>query len=75
VGRRVKTVAARDSAGATLPVYMAAFLNYISYPGALTVIIIVEPVSARTFDDPVKLILPPSVYFLLSLLGGNCLMS
>jgi len=50
---------------------MAAFLNYISYPGALTVIIIAEPVSALTFDDPVKIILPLSVYTLARALARS----
>ena len=53
---------------------MAAFLNYIPYLGALTGIIIVGVVSALTFDDPAGIILPPAVYFLLSLLEGNFLM-
>jgi predicted PurR-regulated permease PerM len=53
---------------------MAAVLNYIPYLGALTGIMIVGLVSALTFDDPVKIILAPSAYFLLSLLEGNFLM-
>ena len=53
---------------------MAAFLNYIPYLGALTGILTVGLVSALTFDDPVKIILAPSAYFLLAVVEGNFIM-
>jgi len=53
---------------------LAALLNYIPYLGAMTGIITVGLVSALTFDEPLRIILAPSVYFLFSVLEGNFLM-
>ena len=50
---------------------LAAFVNYIPYLGALTGIISVGLASALTFDDPVKIILAPSLYFLAAIIEGN----
>lgn len=53
---------------------MAAVLNYIPYLGALTGIITVGVVSALTFDDPGKIMLAPSAYFLFAVVEGNFIM-
>lgn len=53
---------------------LAALLNYIPYLGAMTGIITVGLVSAMTFDEPLSIIVAPSVYFLFSVLEGNFLM-
>jgi predicted PurR-regulated permease PerM len=50
---------------------LAAFLNYIPYLGALTGIISVGLASVLTFDDPVKIILAPSLYFIAAVIEGN----
>jgi predicted PurR-regulated permease PerM len=50
---------------------MAGFLTYIPYLGPLMGIISVALASALTFDDPTKIILPPTIYFLLAILEGN----
>ncbi len=50
---------------------MAAFVNYVPYLGALTGIISVGVAAALTFDDPLKIILPPAIYFFFAVLEGN----
>ena len=50
---------------------LAAVLNYVPYLGALTGIISVGLASALTFDDPVRIILAPSIYFLAVIIEGN----
>src|SRR5262249_33757501 len=45
---------------------MAAVLNYVPYLGATAGIIGLGMASALTFDDPVKIFLPPAAYFLLA---------
>jgi predicted PurR-regulated permease PerM len=53
---------------------MAAIFNYVPYLGAATGIISLGLAAALTFDDPMKIFLPPATYFLLSLVEGNFIM-
>ena len=53
---------------------MAALFNYVPYLGAATGIISLGLASALTFDDPMKIFLPPATYFLLSVVEGNLIM-
>jgi len=53
---------------------MAAIFNYVPYLGAATGIISLGFAAALTFDDPMKIFLPPATYFLLSLVEGNFIM-
>jgi len=50
---------------------LAAVLNFIPYLGALTGIMSVALASALTFDDPVKIIIAPAIYFLAAIIEGN----
>ena len=50
---------------------LAMVLNFIPYLGALTGIISVGFAAAVVFDDPVKIILAPSVYLLAAVIEGN----
>ena len=52
---------------------MAAIFNYVPYVGAATGIVSLGMASAMTFDEPIKIFLPPATYFLLSLVEGNFL--
>jgi predicted PurR-regulated permease PerM len=54
--------------------FLAAVLNYIPYLGATIGITTVGLASALSFDEPLRIILAPSVYFLFSVLEGNFLM-
>jgi predicted PurR-regulated permease PerM len=54
--------------------FLAAVLNYIPYLGATIGITTVGFASALSFDEPLRIILAPSVYFLFSVLEGNFLM-
>ena len=53
---------------------MAAILNYVPYLGAATGIISLGLAATLTFDDPMKIFLPPATYFLLSVVEGNFIM-
>lgn len=53
---------------------MAALFNYVPYLGAATGIISLGLASALTFNDPMKIFLPPATYFLLSVVEGNFIM-
>ncbi|MGE5818182.1 MAG: AI-2E family transporter [Deltaproteobacteria bacterium] len=53
---------------------MAAIFNYVPYLGATTGIISLGLASALTFDDPIKILLPPATYFLLAVVEGNFIM-
>jgi predicted PurR-regulated permease PerM len=53
---------------------MAAVFNYVPYLGAATGIISLGLASALTFNDPMKIFLPPATYFLLSVVEGNFIM-
>jgi predicted PurR-regulated permease PerM len=53
---------------------MAAIFNYVPYLGAATGIISLGLAAALTFDDPMKIFLPPATYVLLSLVEGNFIM-
>jgi predicted PurR-regulated permease PerM len=50
---------------------MAGFLTYIPYLGPTCGILTVATVSALTFDDPMKIFLPPAAYFALAVMEGN----
>jgi predicted PurR-regulated permease PerM len=50
---------------------MAGLLTYIPYLGPTLGILTVAAVSALTFDDPISIILPPAVYFVLAVAEGN----
>src|ERR1051325_8218223 len=50
---------------------MAGFLTYIPYLGPACGILTVAVVSALTFDDPMKIFLPPAAYFALAIMEGN----
>ncbi|HEY7166048.1 MAG TPA: AI-2E family transporter [Candidatus Binatia bacterium] len=50
---------------------MAGLLTYIPYLGPTLGILTVAAVSALTFDDPISIILPPAVYFILAVAEGN----
>lgn len=53
---------------------MAAIFNYVPYLGSTTGIISLGLASALTFDDPIKILLPPATYFLLAVVEGNFIM-
>ena len=50
---------------------LAAFLTYIPYLGAFTGIISVGLASALAFNDPLKIILAPSIYFVAAIIEAN----
>ncbi|HUK39954.1 MAG TPA: AI-2E family transporter [Candidatus Acidoferrales bacterium] len=52
---------------------MAAFFSYVPYLGPTTGILSLGMASALTFDDPVRIFLPPAAYFLLAIVEGNFL--
>ena len=50
---------------------MAAVFNYVPYLGPTTGVISLGMASVLTFDDPLKIFLPPAAYFLLVVIEGN----